>query len=68
MQTAIREVLKTSENSAKIATDVENLLHLVDGVKDVSESNAKSVEEIASAAKSLHILSDNLNRKLHEFI
>ncbi len=68
MQTAIREVLKTSENSAKIATDVENLLHLVHGVKDVSESNAKSVEEIASAAKSLHILSDNLNRKLHEFI
>jgi methyl-accepting chemotaxis protein len=40
---------------------------MVDGVREVSESNAKSVEEIAHAAENLYTLSENLNQKLNEF-
>lgn len=67
MQLAISEVLKTSQDSTKVVSDVENVLKIVEGVREISASNAKSVEEITGASKNLSVLSENLTNKLNQF-
>ena len=56
----VNDFEKTGENIEKIVTKV-------DEVNNISTTNARSVEEIASAAEHLNSMTDNLNNKLETF-
>jgi methyl-accepting chemotaxis protein len=67
MQESIYSVSRASENSNKIASDANKIVSLVENINDLTTSNARSVEEIASAAEHLFKLTEDLNEKLNEF-
>jgi methyl-accepting chemotaxis protein len=58
---------KTSENYLKTGTDIESMIDDVSKINDISSQNARSVEEIASAAEHLSRMTETLNLKLSEF-
>ena len=58
---------KTTENYLKTGTDIESMIDDVSQINDISSQNARSVEEIASAAEHLSRMTETLNLKLSEF-
>ncbi|WP_172634073.1 methyl-accepting chemotaxis protein [Sulfurospirillum barnesii] len=50
----------TGQNIDKIVTKIEN-------INDISSANARSVEEIASAAEHLNVMTEKLNSMLNQF-
>jgi methyl-accepting chemotaxis protein len=56
-----------AEDTIKIAKDTEEIVRKVDDINEISSSNTRSVEEIASAAEHLYKLTEELNSKLGEF-
>lgn len=58
---------KTAENYLKTGKDIEVMIDNVDKINDISSQNARSVEEIASAAEHLSRMTETLNLKLSEF-
>jgi len=58
---------KTAENYLKTGTDIEAMINDVAQINDISSQNARSVEEIASAAEHLSRMTETLNLKLSEF-
>jgi methyl-accepting chemotaxis protein len=58
---------KTAENYLKTGTDIESMIDDVSKINDISSQNARSVEEIASAAEHLSRMTETLNLKLSEF-
>ncbi|WP_263832339.1 methyl-accepting chemotaxis protein [Sulfurospirillum oryzae] len=58
---------KTTENYLKTGTDIESMIDDVAQINDISSQNARSVEEIASAAEHLSRMTETLNLKLSEF-
>ena len=58
---------KTAENYLKTGKDIEVMIGNVDKINDISSQNARSVEEIASAAEHLSRMTETLNLKLSEF-
>lgn len=58
---------KTTENYLKTGSDIESMISNVEKISDISSQNAKSVEEIASAAEHLSRMTETLNLKLSEF-
>ncbi|KFL33426.1 MULTISPECIES: methyl-accepting chemotaxis protein [unclassified Sulfurospirillum] len=58
---------KTAENYLKTGSDIESMIDDVSKINDISSQNARSVEEIASAAEHLSRMTETLNLKLSEF-
>ena len=55
---------KTVDDFEKTGQDVEMIVSKVEEINEISSTNARSVEEIASAAEHLNTLTDDLNTKL----
>lgn len=67
MHESVQAVNRSAENSMKIASDAQKIVTLVENINDLTTSNARSVEEIASAAEHLFKLTEGLNEKLNQF-
>ncbi len=57
----------TAENYLKTGKDIEYMIDGVSKINEISSQNARSVEEIASAAEHLSRMTETLNLKLSEF-
>ncbi|AFL68084.1 methyl-accepting chemotaxis protein [Sulfurospirillum barnesii] len=58
---------KTAENYLKTSDDIEHMISDVSQINEISSQNARSVQEIASAAEHLSRMTETLNLKLSEF-
>ena len=58
---------KAAENYLKTGSDITQMMNNVSEINDISSQNARSVEEIASAAEHLSRMTEALNSKLSEF-
>jgi methyl-accepting chemotaxis protein len=60
-------VEKMAEDTVLVAKETEEIVSRVDKINEISSSNARSVEEIASAAEHLHRLTEATDAYLSEF-
>jgi methyl-accepting chemotaxis protein len=67
MENATQVSDKTAENYLKTGNDIESMIDNVGKINEISSQNARSVEEIASAAEHLSRMTEQLNLKLSEF-
>lgn len=67
MDSATKVSDKTVENYLHTSKDIESMIEGVGKINDISSQNARSVEEIASAAEHLSRMTETLNLKLSEF-
>lgn len=67
MQESIVSVTTSAQNSIRIASDTDRIVSMVGNINSLTSENARSVEEIASAADHLSKLAENLNDKLNQF-
>ena len=67
MHSATKVSDKTAENYLKTGKDIESMIENIGKINDISSQNARSVEEIASAAEHLSRMTETLNLKLSEF-
>jgi len=67
MHESVTAVTHSAENSLKISADAQKIVKLVENINELTTANARSVEEIASAAEHLFTLTDGLNEKLNQF-
>jgi len=67
MNQSIVNVANNADNSIKIAEDSVKIVTSISKINDLTASNARSVEEIASAAEHLYGLTDGLKNKLGQF-
>ena len=67
MDSATKVSDKTVENYLHTGKDIESMIEGVGKINDISSQNARSVEEIASAAEHLSRMTETLNLKLSEF-
>ena len=67
MDESVKSVTISANNSNKIAKDTDKIVNLVTNINSITSENARSVEEIASAADHLSKLAENLNLKLSQF-
>jgi len=67
MDESVKSVTTSANNSTKIANDTDKIVNLVTNINSITSENARSVEEIASAADHLSKLAENLNLKLGQF-
>jgi methyl-accepting chemotaxis protein len=67
MNESVASVGVSADNSHKIAQDTDKIVDLVTNINAITSENARSVEEIASAADHLSKLAENLNTKLGSF-
>ena len=67
MQESVHGVSQSADNSTRIANETEKIAGLVDNINNLTSSNTRSVEEIATAAGHLYELTDSLNLKLNQF-
>jgi methyl-accepting chemotaxis protein len=67
MHESMSSVETNMENSVKIAKDTDHIMDLVSNIDTITTQNARSVEEIASAAEHLYQLTEGLQSKLEQF-
>jgi len=67
MHESVESVTISANNSNKIVQDTDKIVNLVTNINSITSENARSVEEIASAADHLSKLAENLNQKLSQF-
>ena len=67
MEESVDAVTTSANNSNKIAKDTDKIVELVTNINTITNTNARSVEEIAGAADHLSKLAENLNQKLSQF-
>lgn len=67
MEKATQDADDTIENYLKTAKSIETMIHNISEIYQLSNTNARSVEEIASAAEHLSKMTESLNLKLFEF-
>ena len=67
MDESVKSVTISANNSNQIAKDTDKIVNLVTNINSITSENARSVEEIASAADHLSKLAENLNIKLGQF-
>jgi len=67
MEESVASVTQSAQNSQKIARDTDKIVDMVSNINTLTSQNARSVEEIASAADHLSRLAENLNNKLQQF-
>ncbi len=59
-QISLDEIMKISQDSQNRMKEIEN-------IGEISTSNARSVEEVVSAIEHLHKMTEEINKKIHEF-
>jgi len=67
MHSSVEAVSVSAANAITISEDTEKIMHMVSNINDLTNQNARSVEEIASAAEHLYQLTEGLNAKLNQF-
>ncbi|EJP75373.1 MULTISPECIES: methyl-accepting chemotaxis protein [Campylobacter] len=67
MSSAIGLSDKTIQDYINTGKSIDEIVGNIDGINSISTENARSVEEIASAAEHLNKMTDTLNAKLGEF-
>jgi len=67
MQESVVSATTSATNSTRIASDTDRIISMVTNINSLTSENARSVEEIASAADHLSKLAENLNGKLNQF-
>ncbi|MDA3909623.1 MAG: methyl-accepting chemotaxis protein [Sulfurimonas sp.] len=67
MNEAVITADKTVESYIQTGKDTERIIDGVSKVNDLTAQNARSVEEIASAAEHMNNMTETLNHKLSEF-
>ncbi len=67
MDKNVEGIAHRADGSAHLAKESQRVASLIEQVNDLSSANARSVEEIASAAEHLYKLTENLNEKLNQF-
>ncbi|MGE4294398.1 MAG: methyl-accepting chemotaxis protein [Campylobacterales bacterium] len=67
MDSAAAESVSSAERSRKTADAISHLIEKIEQINELSGSNARSVEEIASAAEHLYQMTDKLNQQLGRF-
>ena len=67
MDKSVVSVSTSAQNSRKISEDTDKIVTMVSHINTLTSQNARSVEEIASAADHLSKLAENLNHKLNQF-
>ena len=67
MNDSIIHVAKNTDNSLQIAADSEKIVRSISVINDLTESNARSVDEITRAAEHLYNLTEHLKGKLDQF-
>lgn len=67
MENTMSVVNHSVESSMAVSKETENIVALVTDINNISNSNARSVEEIASASEHLYKMTEALNNKLAEF-
>lgn len=67
VKNAVKTTDKTVEDFEKTGKSVEAIVMQVSQINTISSANARSVEEIAAAAKYLNTMTDNLHAKLEIF-
>lgn len=58
---------KTVDDFEKTGNNIESIVDKVQEINTISSTNARSVEEIASAAEHLNSMTENLNAQLETF-
>ncbi len=66
-QEAVKMSDKTVEDYVVTGNSIDSIIKSIQQINNLSEENAKSVGEIASAADNLNKMTDALNHKLNEF-
>lgn len=61
-------ISKRAEESMELSKDAQKIVKLIGDVDNLSSSNVRSVEEIASSAEHLYKLTEQLNAKLNQFV
>ena len=64
---AVNASEETVSDFEKAGQDINNIVTKIEEVNTISSTNARSVEEIASAAEHLNSMTDSLNTKLETF-
>ena len=67
MSSSVESVSVSATNSLKIADDTSKIMDMVSNINHLTNQNARSVEEIASAAEHVYQLTENLSAKLNQF-
>ncbi len=67
MDKATKESDTTIENYIHTTSNIESIINDISKINDISSENARSIEEIASAAEHLSKMTEALNVKLFEF-
>lgn len=67
MQSSIQVVEKATDMSEKSGNEIKKAMDEINHINQITSSNARDIEEIASAADHLHGVTQNLNNQLHYF-
>jgi len=67
VQLAVNMNNETVANSQKAGVNIESVVLKIDEINLLSATNATDIVEISSAAENLHLLTDELNKKLESF-
>ncbi len=59
-QVSLQEMMKIAQNSKERIVQLEN-------IGEISNSNARSVEEVVTAIEHLHLMTEDISKKLNEF-
>lgn len=67
MKNSIQVVDKATDMSEKSGDEIKKAMDEINHINQITSSNARDIEEIASAAEHLHSVTQNLNNQLHYF-
>ncbi len=67
MKNAERTIIEVSKDAVKIKSEAEIVARDSNQIKEISATNARSVEEISSSSDHLNSLAENLANKLNQF-
>lgn len=67
MQNSIQVVDKATDMSEQSGNEIKKAMDEINHINQITSSNARDIEEIASAADHLHGVTQNLNNQLHYF-
>ena len=63
----ITDASRTVEDYIDTSTKIETMVQEIDKINEITQSNVRSVEEVASASEHLHAMTDKLNNELGKF-
>jgi methyl-accepting chemotaxis protein len=67
MDNAIKVVALATHTSEETGIEIKTIVDEINEINHITSSNARDIEEIASAAEHLHSVTQKLNDQLHYF-